>query len=153
MIEEFRRHVPAMHADLARLAAGIGQARYNQLVAEVWPGIQKISVDYALMEHIQEEVYVIPVEMGWQDIGDFGTLYTILSGDDGANVVHADVEPILVDTNKSLVISKRLVATVGVEDLIIVDTDDVLLICRHDRAQDVKQVVETIRKGKRDNYL
>lgn len=153
VMAEFATHAPDIHDELERLAAAIGQPGYNQLIANLWPGIRKTSVDYALMEHIESDVYVIPVEMGWQDIGNFSTLYDILSAGSGNNVTHAAEPPLLIDTNGTLIFSRRLVAAIGVDDLVIVDTDDVLLVCRRDLAQDVKKIVEQLKMENRDRYL
>jgi mannose-1-phosphate guanylyltransferase len=152
VMAEFERHAPALYAELERLADAMGTAGYESLLSEIWPQIKRISVDYALMEHIQQGVRVIPVEMGWTDIGNFETLYDILSLQSGGNVIHSK-EPLVIDTTRTLVFSDRLVATLGVEDLVIIDTDDVLLICHRDRSQDVKQLVEHLKKNQRNEYL
>lgn len=153
VMEEFEQHTPRLHSALERLATAIGQPDYDRLLAEIWPTLERKSVDYALMEHIREGVYVIPVEMSWNDIGDFGTLYQLLAPDDQQNVIHADVSPLLIDTHRTLIYSDRLVATIGVEDLVIVDTGDALLVCHRSRAQDVKQVVERLKEEQQDKYL
>ena len=153
LMAEFERHAPELHADLEWLAASIGQPRYNEVLGRTWPAVKRISVDYALMEHIRGEVYVIPVEMGWSDIGNFGALYDILSTQPGDNVIYGEHHALLLDTSGTLVYSRRLVATIGIEDLVIVDAGDVLLICRRDRVQDVKQVVEELKKEQLDRYL
>lgn len=152
VMAEFGQHTPDLYTDLCRLSAAIGQPGYTQAIDEIWPGIKRISVDYALMENIKQGIRVIPVEMGWVDIGSFASLYDVLSTEEGENVVFGH-SPITIDTQGVLLLSKRLVAAVGLEDLVIVDTDDVLLICRRDRAQDVKQVVEYLKERKRDNFL
>jgi len=152
VLAEFERHVPTLYTELERLASAIGTTGYENLLSEIWPQVKRISVDYALMEHIQEGVRVIPVEMGWTDIGNFETLYDILSLQSGGNVIHGK-EPLVIDTARTLVFSDRLVATLGVEDLVIIDTDDVLLICHRDRSQDVKQLVEHLKKSQRNEYL
>ncbi len=90
--------------------------------------------------------------MGWTDIGNFETLYDILSLQGSDNAIHGK-EPLVIDTARTLVFSDRLVATLGVEDLVIIDTEDVLLICHRDRAQDVKQLVEYLKKNQRNEYL
>lgn len=152
LMAEFGQHTPDLSADLGKLAAAIGQPEYAQAIAEIWPDIERISVDYALMENIKQGIRVIPVEMGWVDIGSFASLYDVLSTEEGENVVFGN-PPITIDSRGMLLLSKRLVAAVGLEDLVIVDTDDVLLICRRDRAQDVKQVVEYLKERRRDNFL
>jgi mannose-1-phosphate guanylyltransferase len=153
VIDEFQRHAPDLSASLEQLAAAIGQPSYDDLLARIWPEIRRISVDYALMEHIREGIFVIPVEMGWSDIGDFGALYDVLAADQAQNISHGETAPVLIDTSGTLIYSERLVAAIGVENLVIVDTGDALLICRRDRAQDVRQIVERLKQEQRDTYL
>jgi mannose-1-phosphate guanylyltransferase len=153
VMAEFERNVPDLHRSLEQLAAVIGQPAYEETIARVWPDMPRISVDYALIEKIDREAYVIPVEMGWADIGNFGTLYDLLSSYEGENVTNSDEAPLLIDANRTLIFSNRLVAVLGLEDLVIVDTDDILLVCDYNRAQDVKKLVEQLKKEKRDRYL
>jgi mannose-1-phosphate guanylyltransferase len=92
------------------------------------------------------------VEIGWSDVGSWATLLDIVPGDDRGNVVRG--EHLAVDTTRTLVRSEgRLVVTIGIEDMIIVDTDDALLICRRDQAQDVKAVVDELKRSGRDDLL
>jgi mannose-1-phosphate guanylyltransferase len=153
VMAEFERHAPELYGPLEQIAGAIGQPDYQARLEAVWAGMKRISVDYALMEHVQGAARVIPVQMGWSDIGNFGALYDILSEQAEGDVVHSGYEPIVIDGSRTLVFSDRLVATIGVEDLVIVDTEDVLLICRRDRAEDVKQVVNRLKEDKRNNYL
>ena len=158
VMAEFATHAPDIHRDLERIAAAIGKPEYDQVLASVWPQVRKTSVDYALMEHIGKNVLVIPVEMGWDDIGDFNALYDVLSGQEQANVVMTDESPVVLDTNGTLILSDRrvadrLIATIGLDDVIVIDTEDALLICRRDRAQDVKQIVQQLKQEQRDRYL
>jgi mannose-1-phosphate guanylyltransferase len=150
VLSELAVHAPELSASLETLAKAIGTAEYETMLQSIWPTIQKISVDYALMEHISEGINVIPVDIGWSDIGNFEALYDILSDDEGHAVVGH--EPVVIDSQRLLVFSQRLVAAVGVEDLVIIDTDDVLLICLRSRAQDVKQLVETLKKNQQNEY-
>lgn len=152
VLAEFARHAPDTHDALAAIAAEIGQPAYQERLSAVWPTVRKTSVDYALMEHVRQDVFVIPVEMGWNDIGNFDALYDILTADEQGNVVHGR-RPAAIDSSGTLVFSDRLVATIGLEDVVIVDTDDALLVCRRDRAQDIKQIVEWLKKERQDNYL
>ncbi|MEJ2149338.1 MAG: sugar phosphate nucleotidyltransferase [Chloroflexota bacterium] len=153
VMAEFERHAPGLYEPLEQIAGAIGQPDYQARLEAAWAGMKRISVDYALMEHVQGAALVIPTRMGWSDIGNFGALYDILSEQAGGDVVHSGCEPIVIDGSRTLVFSDRLVVTIGVEDLVIVDTDDVLLICRRDRAEDVKQVVNKLKEDKRNDYL
>lgn len=151
VMAEFEQHTPEIYTSLMQIASAVGEARYNEVLREVWPDIRKISIDYAVMEHVEAGVFVIPVEMGWSDIGSFDALYDILSGGDES--VAQPGSTILVDTDRALIMSDKLVATIGLEDVVIIETDDALLVCRRDRAQDVKQIVERLKKENRNRYL
>ncbi len=151
LMAEIALHAPALNASLETLAAAIGTPEYGSLLAKIWPDLAKISVDYALMEHVAKDVRVIPVDIGWSDIGNFEALYDILSQDE--DHVIAGRKPLLIDSKRLLIFSKRLVAAVGVEDLVIIDTDDALLVCPRDRAQDIKQLVEMLKKNHQQEYL
>lgn len=152
VMAEFGRHAPDLSAQLERLAASIGQPGYDALIGQLWPDMRKISVDFALMEHISEGIKVIPAEIGWSDIGNFEALYDILSTANKGHVVSGR-EPLVIDSKRLLIFSKRLVAAIGIEDMVIIDTDDVLLVCPRDRAQDVKALVETLKRNGYDKYL
>ena len=152
VLAEFEQHRPDIYERLAQIAASIGTADYGSRLVELWSDMPKVSVDYALMEHIHEAVRVIPVEMGWSDIGNFEALYDILSSEQGSNVAVGPT-PLLIDTNGTIIYSKRLVAAIGVEDLVIVDTDDVLLVSRRDRAQEIKQLVQRLEESEQNSYL
>ena len=152
VMAEFERHAPDLSTKLEQLAKAIGQTDYQTQLGAIWPGMRNVSVDYALMEHIHEGISVLPIEMGWSDIGNFKTLYDILSAKNGEHVVSGH-EPVVVDSKRLLIFSQRLVAAIGVEDMVIIDTDDVLLVCPRDRAQDVKKLVETLKRNEQNEYL
>jgi mannose-1-phosphate guanylyltransferase len=152
VLDEFRQHAPALSGTLEEIAASIGRSDYNDRLAHLWPGVQKVSVDFALMEHIRQGVAVIPVQMGWADIGNFAALFDTLAAN-GDNNITLGHDALLVDTSNTLIHSERLVAAIGLEDVVIVDTDDVLLVCKRDRAQDVKKLVEMLKESQRNEYL
>jgi mannose-1-phosphate guanylyltransferase len=151
VLAEFQRQRPQMYRQLMTIAETLGTPNEAHVLAETWPQIEKRSVDYAIMEGA-EDVAVIPVEMGWSDVGSWATLLDIVPGDDQGNVVSGD--HLDVDTTRTLVRSEnRLVVTIGLEDMIVVDTDDALLICPKDRAQEVKAVVDRLRREGRNDLL
>ena len=109
-----------------------------------------ISIDYAVMEH-SDRVTVLPVEMGWSDLGCWESIYQISEKDENGNVIRGNV--ISHETSNSLIFStKKLVTSIGVKNLIIVETDDALLVCDLTRSQDVKQLVDTLKEGGRHEY-
>ncbi len=154
---ELARQQPQLHAGLMRVAHAWDGADRERVLGEVWPTLPKISVDYAVMEGAAAAglVGTVPGDFGWNDVGDFHTLGDVLERDERGNVViEADdgaggkSDVMLQDTNQTVVVprSGRLVAAVGVNNLIIVDTPDALLVCPRERAQDVRKLVDSLKE-------
>ncbi|MFP4396605.1 MAG: mannose-1-phosphate guanylyltransferase/mannose-6-phosphate isomerase [Desulfonatronovibrio sp.] len=109
------------------------------------------SIDYAVMEKT-DKAAMVPLDAGWCDVGSWSTLWEISEGDENNNVLKGDV--LVSDTRKSLVMAdSRLVATLGVEDLVVVETKDAVLVARRDKAQDVKALVEMLGKNSRGEHV
>jgi mannose-1-phosphate guanylyltransferase len=149
-IDELKRHAPRHVAGLekvlaARLAGDEETATrlYGKLPVEV--------VDRSVMEKT-DRLLLVPAEFDWADIGSWSELGDRIRADAGGNSVEG--ESVLIDTRDSMVLgSRRLVAAIGLEDMIIVDTEDALLVCPRSRAQDVKLVVEALRRSGKTRYL
>ena len=133
-MEEVKRYSPDI-AEAFLHATNIQEA-FSKLTASV-------SIDYGIMEKSQR-VAVVPVDVGWNDLGSFDSLYDTQDKDELMNVSSGDI--ILIDSTSNLIHgeSGKLIVTVGIEDMIIVDNRDALLICKRDHSQQVKQVVETL---------
>jgi mannose-1-phosphate guanylyltransferase len=142
ILDEIAGHLPRLSACLAELERVLGTAEEDEVLARTWPSVEKETIDFGVMEKAQD-VVVLPVEMGWSDIGSWASLVDLMPADGDGNVVvgsHLGLE-----TKGSLIYSpSRLVATVGVENLIVVETDDVILVCPRDRAEDVKALVDRL---------
>jgi len=155
-LAELARQQPSLHAGLVEVAAAWDAPSRDEVLGTVWPTLTKISVDYAVMEGAAAagRVGTVPGDFGWTDVGDFATLGDVLPGDDRDNVVLGGGEVgekpgvLLRDSGRLVVVphSGRLVAALGVEDLVIVDTPDVVLVCARDRAQDVKKLVDALKE-------
>jgi mannose-1-phosphate guanylyltransferase/mannose-6-phosphate isomerase len=108
------------------------------------------SIDYAVMEKTRRSV-VLPINVGWSDVGSWKALWEVSPRDSGGNHIRGDV--VTVDTSGSLLISEgRLLATVGVKDVMVIETADAVLVAHRDHAQDVKRVVEKLRATKRSEH-
>jgi mannose-1-phosphate guanylyltransferase len=141
---EFTRQHPDFAATFGPLRDAIGTAAYDAALGRMWHAAPKKSIDYAIMENAQR-IAVIPMSVGWNDIGSWASLFEVLPGDDQGNVLQGDRQ-VLIDTRRSLIRSgTRTVAAIGLDDIVIIDTPDALLVCRKDRVQDVKQVVEQLK--------
>jgi mannose-1-phosphate guanylyltransferase len=149
-LNELARHAPRHLAGLRRVvearAAGDGAeaaSLYHRLPVEV--------VDRSVMEKT-DRLLLVPGEFDWADIGNWAELGDRVHADARGNSVEG--EALLVDTTGSLVFGdRRLIATIGLEDMIIVDTEDALLVCPRDRAQDVRKVVEALKRAHKTRYL
>jgi mannose-1-phosphate guanylyltransferase len=138
-LDELSRTMPEFHRQLMLIDAALGMPDYDRVLHEVWKDVKPQTVDYGVMEKARD-VAVIPAEFGWNDVGSWATLLEILDNDEHGNVVRR-TKYVGVDTTNTLVFGRdRLVATIGLRDLIVIDTGDALLICPKDRAQDVKKI-------------
>jgi mannose-1-phosphate guanylyltransferase len=153
-LAELSRQQPQLAAGVSRIAQAWDTATREEVIGEVWPTLPRISVDYAVMEGAATvgRVGTVPGDFGWNDVGDFHTLGEVLAADTAGNVVvgkHTDEKPgVLLRETENLVVvpnSGRLVAALGVRDLIVVDTPDVVLVCPRDRAQEVKNIVDELK--------
>ncbi len=149
---EFERQQPEMFKLMQEIQAAVGKPNYQEILDGLWGKMPKIAIDYAIMEHA-ERMAMLPVDIGWSDIGSWAALYDVLAEDvNGAkNILHNNHgELIALETSGSFVHSERLVVTIGVDDLVVVDTDDVLLICKREKAQDVRTAVNQLKENGRD---
>lgn len=151
-MEEFQRQQPKLHQNLSAIQAAFGSDQYQATIETIWADMPKISLDYAIMEHA-EKVAMIPVEIGWSDIGSWAAVYEEQANNLADNVMMGSGEHVAIDTLGTLIHSKRMVVTIGMDNWVIVDTDDVLLICPRDRAQEVKRVVEQLKAQGLERYL
>ncbi len=143
IMDALEQYLPDLHAQLAAIAAAGGPGR-PEAFHGIWENVANITIDYGVMERA-ERVALIPVEIGWSDVGDWNTLAELAAGEADANVVQA--EHVGIDTRGTLIYSdsQRVIATVGLENFVVVDTEDAVLIAPRDRAQDVKQLVDELR--------
>jgi mannose-1-phosphate guanylyltransferase len=144
---------PELAAGLRSLAADPGR------LDEVWPGLEKIAIDHAVAEPAAAEgrVAVVPGGFGWDDVGDFGSLGALLTDADGMPGVRVlgDASAVRVVDSTGIVVpgTGRVVALVGLDDVVVVDTPDALLVMSRERAQDVKAVVDALRSEGRTDLL
>ena len=152
ILNKFKKHLPKTFANLQKIQKSIGTKNEKATIQKLYPLCDKISIDYGIMEKIDpKEVRIIPAELGWSDVGTWESIYSELS--DGKNLIKAN--HVGIDTHGSLIYGARgargtknkLIATIGVKDLMIVETADAILICDKKRSHDVKKLVEKLRKS------
>lgn len=156
-----REHLPEMAPLLEEIAAAYGTPRFAEVFARVYPQCENISVDYAILEPRsakggqRSKLYCIPADFGWNDLGSWSALYEhkleLGQGDENENVMEAP-DAVLMDAAGNYLYSpKKMVALVGVSNLVVVETEDALLVTSRDHAQDVGKVVKQLaREGRED---
>ena len=154
ILAEFQRQMPEFYARLLEVEAALGTLEYSRVLHHVWPRIAKQTIDYGIMEGA-EDVVVFPADLGWSDVGSWSSLLELIPTDaDGNILIGTTLE---IDTHHTLVYgggpANRLIATIGVEGLVIVDTEDALLICPREREQEVKTIVDRLGKEGKGQWL
>jgi mannose-1-phosphate guanylyltransferase len=148
-LAELARQQPELHDGLRRIAADWDTPRRDETLAGIWPALPRISVDHAVMEGAAAQglVATVPAMFGWSDVGDWDGL-GMIAGDGSPVTVLGDTDRVLaVDTTGSVVLpgSGRLVTMLGLRDVVVVDTEDAVLVCSRDRAQEVKGIVDALK--------
>jgi len=141
-LEELKLYQPQIYENISRGYEEILKSFFN---------IPSISVDYAIMEK-SKRIVIVPMNIYWNDIGSWESFYEIKDKDINGNVFVGDVCPI--NTKNSLIFSnKRLVATVGIENVIVIETDDVVLMLKKGNGQDIKELLDKLQKRKREEVI
>jgi mannose-1-phosphate guanylyltransferase len=156
-LDALRQFLPETHAGLVELSKTIGTPRYASALRRIYPRLENISVDYAIMERATRDgsssrAFVIPARVGWSDIGSWTAVYELLAAKRGANV-SAGAHFALDAEGNYFWSPTKFVAAIGVRDLILVETDDALLLCSRDRSQDVGKIVKWLEEQKSRRLL
>jgi mannose-1-phosphate guanylyltransferase len=158
ILREIDRLMPDLAAALQRIDSAIGTSQEKQVLEGTWQNLAKQTIDYGIMEKA-EHVAVIPADgLGWWDLGSWDRLFDLDRPDTNGNLLYGD-RPRLLESKGCLIYqaphpgAKRLIATLGIEDLIIVDTGDVLLVCKRGRAEEIRRLVEGLSAEGEDQYL
>ncbi len=151
IMEQFKRYMPNLYAGLLRIADAVDTIAYQQVLCEQFEGFKPISIDYGVMEHAKN-IYAIPGNFGWDDVGSWTAVGRIRDRDENKNAIYG--EAMAIDTHDCTIYGgRRMIATMGLEDLVIVDTDDVLMVVKADQAQKIKSFLEALRNKGRDDLL
>ncbi len=143
ILSNMKEFMPEVFAGVSEIAAAFGTDGFDKALEEGYEKLPSESVDFGIMEKA-EEIYTIPGSFGWDDVGNWLAVERINSTNELGNYVEGDV--VTIGTEHSTICGgKRLIAAVGVENLIVVDTDDAILICAKDHTQDVKKVIENLK--------
>jgi mannose-1-phosphate guanylyltransferase len=158
-----REHCPAMAPLLETIAAAYGSAEFERVLAEVYPQCESVSIDYAVLEprsakgEMGSEIYCLPADFGWNDIGSWAALDEHRAGGEPEKVNVCDGAsgvPVAIDATGNYVYAPgKAIALVGVSDLVVVETEDALLITTRERSQDVGKVVAELKARGREDLI
>lgn len=153
ILKEIKNHLPNLFAGLERLRGSIGTGDFPAEMKEVYNGLEAVSFDVGVMEKTSSPVYVVPADCGWSDVGSWNSVYELRRSDQDREGNLTDGEVLLEDCRKTFVSSGggRLVACLGIEGCLVVDTPDALLVADLEHAQDIRRIVDQLTvRGKKD---
>lgn len=151
ILNNFKELLPDIYDGLLKIKDAFGTVDFDEILSKEFCAFKSESVDYGIMERAQN-IYTIPGSFGWDDVGSWLSLERINTTNEFGNVVTGNV--ITIDSKNSIIAGgDKLIAAVGLEDLIIVDTDDAILICSKENTQDVKKVIENLKICNKNQYL
>jgi mannose-1-phosphate guanylyltransferase len=155
-LDALQEFLPDTHKAIEELSRHIGKRSYDSCLKKIYPKLENISVDYAVLEKAtggeSAKVFVIPADVGWSDIGSWAAVYELLARLPGENIF-AGPSQTLDSEGNFLWSPNKFVAAIGVRDLVVVETPDALLICPRDRAQDVSKLVKLLEERKLKKLL
>ncbi|HEY4615193.1 MAG TPA: sugar phosphate nucleotidyltransferase [Citricoccus sp.] len=150
LLQHLQANEPELHAGLTQIARSWGTARQDEVMATVWPTLKKTAIDYAVAEPAAAagDVAVIPGHFTWDDVGDFAAIARLNPARDASGITVIGETPRVYSSNATGVVvtdTQRVIALIGVEDIVVVDTPDALLVTTTEHAQSVKQTVESLK--------
>lgn len=143
ILEEIARHMPELFRGLKEIEAHWRMPELDRVISEIYSELEAISIDHGVLERAGK-LALIPVEMGWSDLGDWNSLSSVFRKDKGGNVIRA--KHVGIDLKDSIIFSSqdKLIATIGLENVVIVDTPEALLVMDRTRAQEVKDIISEL---------
>ena len=151
ILNEIKKFLPDIYRKLMQMYEKFETDEEKETISKIYPTIESISIDYGIMEK-SKNVEVIPADFGWNDVGSFDNLDAMYDKDEDDNIIKGDF--IGIDSTDCVILSKdKLIATIGMKDVVIVESEDAILVCDKSRAQDVKKIVDILEKKEYYKYI
>ncbi len=156
ILEEIARQMPVLAQSLQKIMAVVDSSQMQPVIKSIWPTLVSETIDYGIMEKA-ENVAVLPAGgLGWSDVGSWDSLFEVLLPDMHGNV-GVNSQHLSLDSNNTLIYSApgndRLIVTIGIDEIVVVDTADVLMVCKSDQSQKVRDIVEHLKQHHLERYL
>lgn len=155
ILAEIQKQMPELFEAVDQISSAWDTPKQNDILQEYWQNLKNQTIDYGIMEKA-ERVAVLPAGgLGWSDVGSWNSLFEVLMPDMNGNIT-TNAQHLALDTHNTLIYSEddqRLVVTIGLDDMVVVDAGNVLMICKTDQSQKVRDVVEHLKKHHQEKYL
>ncbi len=154
ILHEFSHQMPALAKSLGIIKLALGTSQQEEVINSAWRMLKSETIDYGIMEHAENVAVLLAEGLRWSDLGSWDSLFDVLEPDLRGNVVVSG-DHMGLETHNSLIYSplNKLVVTIGLNDLIIIDSGDALLVCPRDQAQMVRQVISNLKETHKEEYL
>jgi mannose-1-phosphate guanylyltransferase len=150
-IEAMKQFAPELYSNLKKIQAELGKPTFEQTLEEIYPSVESISIDYGIMEKANN-IYLVEGNFEWNDLGSWESVYQISDRDENGNATTGQVQ--MVDSGNSYVYTDEgVVAVIGLDDVIVVRDGNAVLVCRRDKAEDVKKVVDRLKADQKGQFL
>lgn len=150
-LDAVKEFAPELYADLRKIQAGLGSPSFEQTLDTVYRAVQSISVDYGIMEHARN-IYLVEGNFDWNDLGSWESVYQCSEKDAAGNV--SSGETIFLDSQNSYIhAEKGIVAVVGLDNVVVVQSGNAVLVCHRDKTEDVKKIVDQLKSENNCQYL
>lgn len=151
ILEEIKKHMPELYQGLEKIQRSLLKKDFQKQVELVYGMLKSISIDYGVMEK-SDKVYVVLGNFGWSDVGSWEEVYQLNNKDENGNAIYG--ECFLIDVKNSYIYSQnKFTAILGLENIIVINTEDALLVANRTHTQDVKKVVDYLKLNKKNDYL
>lgn len=151
ILDQIKKHLPDLHKGLMKIGASLGKDGEKKVLDKVYRSLEAESIDFGVMEKA-EDVMLLKGNFGWNDIGSWAAMEQLWPKDKNGNFLDAEV--ISIESSGNIIHStKKLVAVIGLTDIVIIETEDALLVCAKDRAPDVRRAVEELKERGLDDYI
>ena len=150
-LDAVKQFAPALYSDLRKIQADLGNPSFEQTLDTIYRAVEGISVDYGIMEHAKN-IYLVEGNFVWNDLGSWESVYLTAEKDENANAGAG--ESIIIDSKNSYIYSETgLIALVGLDDVIVVQDGNTTLVCKRDKAEEIKKVVDRLKAENKNQYL
>jgi mannose-1-phosphate guanylyltransferase len=150
-LDAVKQFAPALYADLRKIQADLGKPSFEKTLDTIYRAVEGISVDYGIMEHAKN-IYLVEGNFVWNDLGSWESVYLTAKKEENGNAGAG--ESIIIDSKNSYIYSETgLIALVGLDDVIVVQDGNTILVCKRDKAEEIKKVVDKLKAENKNQYL